>query len=100
MFVAPVSVGDGAYTAAGSVITSDVPPGALGVGRTPQRNVKGWVLRRRAGTASAAAAQAAATTTGPADTGTPAQDGTPAPDQDSPSRTTGEQQGMSGSSRA
>ena len=34
MFVAPVTVGDGAYTAAGSVITSDVPPGALGVGRS------------------------------------------------------------------
>ena len=59
MFVAPVTVGDGAYTAAGSVITSDVPPGALGVSRTPQRNVKGWVLRRRAGTSSAAAAEAA-----------------------------------------
>ena len=48
MFVAPVTVGDGAYTAAGSVITSDVPPGALGVGRAPQRNVAGWVRRRRA----------------------------------------------------
>ncbi len=59
MFVAPVTVGDGAYTAAGSVITSDVPPGALGVGRTPQRNVAGWVVRRRAGTSSAAAAEAA-----------------------------------------
>ncbi len=60
MFVAPVTVGDGAYTAAGSVITADVPPGALGVSRTPQRNVAGWVLRRRAGTSSAAAAEAAA----------------------------------------
>jgi bifunctional UDP-N-acetylglucosamine pyrophosphorylase/glucosamine-1-phosphate N-acetyltransferase len=65
MFVAPVTVGDGAYTAAGSVITSDVPPGALGVGRTPQRNVAGWVLRRRAGTSSAAAAEAANNSTGP-----------------------------------
>ncbi|MDQ1741943.1 MAG: bifunctional UDP-N-acetylglucosamine pyrophosphorylase / glucosamine-phosphate N-acetyltransferase [Pseudonocardiales bacterium] len=65
MFVAPVTVGDGAYTAAGSVITSDVPPGALGVSRTPQRNVAGWVLRRRAGTGSAAAAQAANESTGP-----------------------------------
>ncbi|HJQ01093.1 MAG TPA: bifunctional UDP-N-acetylglucosamine diphosphorylase/glucosamine-1-phosphate N-acetyltransferase GlmU [Jatrophihabitans sp.] len=63
MFVAPVSVGDGAYTAAGSVIVSDVPPGALGVGRAKQRNVAGWVLRRRAGTAAAEAAQAAATRT-------------------------------------
>jgi bifunctional UDP-N-acetylglucosamine pyrophosphorylase/glucosamine-1-phosphate N-acetyltransferase len=59
MFVAPVTVGDGAYTAAGSVIDSDVPPGALGVGRARQRNVAGWVLRRRAGTSAAAAAQAA-----------------------------------------
>ena len=65
MFVAPVTVGDGAYTAAGSVITSDVPPGALGVSRTPQRNVAGWVLRRRAGTTSAAAAQAATDGTPP-----------------------------------
>jgi bifunctional UDP-N-acetylglucosamine pyrophosphorylase/glucosamine-1-phosphate N-acetyltransferase len=61
MFVAPVTVGDGAYTAAGSVIVSDVPPGALGVGRAPQRNVAGWVVRRRAGTPAAEAAQAAAT---------------------------------------
>ena len=60
MFVAPVTVGDGAYTAAGSVIDTDVPPGALGVGRARQRNVAGWVARRRAGTSSAAAAQAAA----------------------------------------
>jgi len=45
--VAPVTVADGAYTAAGSVVTSDVPPGALGVGRARQRNVEGWVARRR-----------------------------------------------------
>ena len=43
MLVAPVTVGDGAYTAAGSVITQDVPPGALAVGRARQRNVEGWV---------------------------------------------------------
>jgi bifunctional UDP-N-acetylglucosamine pyrophosphorylase / glucosamine-1-phosphate N-acetyltransferase len=60
MFVAPVTVGDGAYTAAGSVITEDVPPGAMGVGRSKQRNVAGWVARRRAGTAAAAAAAKAA----------------------------------------
>jgi bifunctional UDP-N-acetylglucosamine pyrophosphorylase/glucosamine-1-phosphate N-acetyltransferase len=59
MLVAPVEVGDGAYTAAGSVITKDVPPGALGVGRAQQRNVEGWVQRRRAGTAAAEAAEAA-----------------------------------------
>jgi bifunctional UDP-N-acetylglucosamine pyrophosphorylase/glucosamine-1-phosphate N-acetyltransferase len=47
MLVAPLHVGDGAYTAAGSVITSDVPPGALGVGRAKQRNIEGWAARRR-----------------------------------------------------
>jgi bifunctional UDP-N-acetylglucosamine pyrophosphorylase/glucosamine-1-phosphate N-acetyltransferase len=47
MVVAPVSIGDRAYTAAGSVITEDVPPGALGVGRARQRNVDGWVARKR-----------------------------------------------------
>jgi bifunctional UDP-N-acetylglucosamine pyrophosphorylase/glucosamine-1-phosphate N-acetyltransferase len=47
MFVAPVSVGDGAYTAAGSIITEDVPAGALGIARARQRNVEGWVARNR-----------------------------------------------------
>jgi bifunctional UDP-N-acetylglucosamine pyrophosphorylase/glucosamine-1-phosphate N-acetyltransferase len=47
MLVAPVEVGDGAYTAAGSVITADVPAGALGVGRARQRNIEGWVDRKR-----------------------------------------------------
>uniref|UniRef100_UPI00404B0E79 DapH/DapD/GlmU-related protein n=1 Tax=Candidatus Planktophila sp. TaxID=2175601 RepID=UPI00404B0E79 len=56
MLVAPVTIGDGAYTAAGSVITEDVPAGAIGVGRAKQRNVLGWVLRKRAGTKSAEAA--------------------------------------------
>jgi len=56
MFVAPVTVGDGAYTAAGSVITDDVPAGAMGVSRARQRNIAGWVERRRAGTAAAEAA--------------------------------------------
>ena len=59
MFVAPVEVGDGAYTAAGSVITQDVPPGAMGVARAKQRNVEGWVARRRAGTEADRAARAA-----------------------------------------
>ncbi|MDP1719920.1 MAG: bifunctional UDP-N-acetylglucosamine diphosphorylase/glucosamine-1-phosphate N-acetyltransferase GlmU [Candidatus Nanopelagicaceae bacterium] len=57
MLVAPLSIGDGAYTAAGSVITEDVPPGAIGVGRAKQRNVLGWVLRKRPGTKSADAAE-------------------------------------------
>ena len=59
MLVAPVEIGDGAYTAAGSVITDDVPPGAMGVGRARQRTIRGWVARKRAGSASAAAAAAA-----------------------------------------
>ncbi|MBW8768137.1 MAG: bifunctional UDP-N-acetylglucosamine diphosphorylase/glucosamine-1-phosphate N-acetyltransferase GlmU, partial [Gemmatimonadetes bacterium] len=45
--VAPVSVGDRAYTAAGSAITEDVPDGALGVGRARQRNIEGWTATRR-----------------------------------------------------
>ena len=57
MLVAPLTIGDGAYTAAGSVITEDVPAGAIGVGRARQRNVLGWVLRKRAGSRSAQAAQ-------------------------------------------
>ena len=56
MLVAPVTVGDGAHTAAGSVVTEDVPPGAMAVGRARQRNVEGWVERKRAGTAAAGAA--------------------------------------------
>ncbi len=57
MLVAPVTIGDGAYTAAGSVITEDVPAGAIGVARGKQRNVLGWVLRRRSGTKSAEVAR-------------------------------------------
>ena len=59
MLVAPVTVGDGAYTAAGSVITEDVPAGAMAVGRARQRNIRDWVLRRRPGSASAQAAEQA-----------------------------------------
>src|SRR5829696_5595221 len=58
MLVAPVTVGDGAYTAAGSVITSAAPPRALAVAPAPQRTAAGWVRRRRSGTAGAAAAEA------------------------------------------
>jgi bifunctional UDP-N-acetylglucosamine pyrophosphorylase/glucosamine-1-phosphate N-acetyltransferase len=56
MLVAPVTVGDGAYTAAGSVITEDVPPGAMAVGRARQRNITEWVQRKRPGSESARAA--------------------------------------------
>ena len=58
MLVAPVTVGDGAYTAAGSVITEDVPAGAMAVGRARQRNIPGWVQRKRPDTDSARAADA------------------------------------------
>jgi bifunctional UDP-N-acetylglucosamine pyrophosphorylase/glucosamine-1-phosphate N-acetyltransferase len=44
-FVAPVNVGDGAYTGAGSVITEDVPDGALGISRPDQKNVEGYAKR-------------------------------------------------------
>jgi bifunctional UDP-N-acetylglucosamine pyrophosphorylase / glucosamine-1-phosphate N-acetyltransferase len=46
--VAPVSVGDEAYTGAGSVITDDVPPGALGIARARQENLEGYAERRAA----------------------------------------------------
>jgi bifunctional UDP-N-acetylglucosamine pyrophosphorylase/glucosamine-1-phosphate N-acetyltransferase len=59
MLVAPVTVGDGAYTAAGSVVTKDVPPGALAVARAHQRNIEGWVEKRRPGTKAADASAAA-----------------------------------------
>jgi bifunctional UDP-N-acetylglucosamine pyrophosphorylase/glucosamine-1-phosphate N-acetyltransferase len=57
--VAPVTVGDGAYTAAGSVITKDVPAGSLAVARGQQRNIEGWVARKRPGSAAAQAAAVA-----------------------------------------
>jgi bifunctional UDP-N-acetylglucosamine pyrophosphorylase / glucosamine-1-phosphate N-acetyltransferase len=48
MFVAPVTVGDGAWTAAGSVVTEDVPDGALAVARSRQTNVEGYASRTAA----------------------------------------------------
>lgn len=59
MFIAPVKVGDGAYSGAGTVIKDDVPPGALAVSGGPQRNIEGWVQRKRPGTPAAEAAEAA-----------------------------------------
>jgi len=56
MFVAPVEVGDGAYTGAGTVVREDVPPGALAVSGGPQRTIEGWTERKRPGTAAAEAA--------------------------------------------
>jgi bifunctional UDP-N-acetylglucosamine pyrophosphorylase/glucosamine-1-phosphate N-acetyltransferase len=69
MFVAPVTVGDGAYTGAGTVVRRNVPPGALAVSGADQRNLDGWVERRRPGTAAADAA-ARARAVGESDTET------------------------------
>ena len=57
MLIAPVEIGDGAYTAAGSIINEDVPAGALGIARARQVNILGWVLKKRKGTKSAEAAE-------------------------------------------
>jgi bifunctional UDP-N-acetylglucosamine pyrophosphorylase/glucosamine-1-phosphate N-acetyltransferase len=59
MFVAPVTVGDGAYTGAGTVVRDDVPPGALAVSAGPQRNIENWVQHKRPGSAAAGAAEKA-----------------------------------------
>ena len=66
VFVAPVRIGDGAYTGAGTVVRKDVPAGALGVNVAPQRNIEGWVQTHRPGTAAAQAAEAADEASGPA----------------------------------
>lgn len=50
--VAPVHIGDGAYVGAGTTVTETVPPGALALSRQRQRNIEGWVERKRAAAAS------------------------------------------------
>jgi bifunctional UDP-N-acetylglucosamine pyrophosphorylase/glucosamine-1-phosphate N-acetyltransferase len=54
--VAPVTIGDGAYTGAGTVVRKDVPAGSLGVTVAPQRNIEGWVESHRPGTDAAVTA--------------------------------------------
>ncbi len=44
--VSPVVVEEGAYIAAGTTVTRDVPKGALCVGRAKEKNIEGWVARR------------------------------------------------------
>ena len=57
VFVAPVRMGDGAYTGAGAVIRKDVPAGALALTVAPQRNIEGWVAQKRPGSDAARAAE-------------------------------------------
>ena len=45
--VAPVTLADGSYIAAGSAVTTDVPAGALAIGRSRQENKEGWVAKRK-----------------------------------------------------
>ncbi|WP_433161643.1 bifunctional UDP-N-acetylglucosamine diphosphorylase/glucosamine-1-phosphate N-acetyltransferase GlmU [Kribbella sp. CA-247076] len=59
VLVAPRTIADGAYLAAGTALTEDVGPGEIAVARARQRNIKGWVARKRAGTKTAAAAEEA-----------------------------------------
>ena len=59
VFVAPITIGDGAYTAAGTVVRKDVDPGALAMNIAPQRNLAEWVIAKRSNTASADAAKKA-----------------------------------------
>jgi len=59
VFIAPVTIGDGAYTGAGTTVREDVPAGALAITATSQRNIDGWVEEHRPGTTSAQAAERA-----------------------------------------
>lgn len=59
VFVAPVRIGDGAYTGAGTVVRKDVPAGSLALTVASQRNMSGWVVANRPATAAADAATAA-----------------------------------------
>ncbi len=56
MYVAPVTIGDGAYSGAGTTLRRDVPAGALAINPSTQRNIEGWVEAKRPGTAAAEAA--------------------------------------------
>ncbi|PPF78705.1 bifunctional UDP-N-acetylglucosamine diphosphorylase/glucosamine-1-phosphate N-acetyltransferase GlmU [Subtercola sp. Z020] len=64
VFVAPVTLGDGAYSAAGTVVRKNVPAGSLAMNVAPQRNLEGWVAAHRAGSAADRAAQRAQESSG------------------------------------
>ncbi|MBW8873243.1 MAG: bifunctional UDP-N-acetylglucosamine diphosphorylase/glucosamine-1-phosphate N-acetyltransferase GlmU, partial [Leifsonia sp.] len=66
VLVAPVRIGDGAYTGAGAVVRKDVPAGALAMTVAPQRNIEGWVADKRPGTDADRAAQASSAADGSA----------------------------------
>ncbi len=70
VFVAPVTIGVGAVSGAGTVVRRDVPPGALAVSGGPQRHHDGWTARRRPGSAAAAAASDKAGDVGQTDAAT------------------------------
>lgn len=60
VLIAPVTIEDGSYTAAGTIVRKNVPAGALAMTVAPQRNLEGWVTENRPGTNSATAAERAA----------------------------------------
>lgn len=60
VLIAPVTIEDGTYTAAGTVVRKTVPAGSLALNVAPQRNISGWVAENRPGTSTAAAAERAA----------------------------------------
>lgn len=64
VLIAPVTIEDGVYTAAGTVVRKNVPAGSLAMNVAPQRNIAGWVAENRAGTSTAAAAEAASESNG------------------------------------
>lgn len=59
VLIAPVTIEDGTYTAAGTVVRKDVPSGSLAMNVAPQRNLEGWVAENRPGTGTARAAERA-----------------------------------------
>ncbi|PRI10159.1 bifunctional UDP-N-acetylglucosamine diphosphorylase/glucosamine-1-phosphate N-acetyltransferase GlmU [Leucobacter massiliensis] len=57
VLIAPVTIEDGTYTAAGTVVRKDVPSGSLALNVAPQRTIEGWVAEHRPGTSTAEAAE-------------------------------------------